>query len=84
MRVVDACAGAGGKSLHLAAIMKNKGRIVAMDVEGHNLKNLRNVLAVQELIISKQGVIESSKTIRDSKMLQTVCCWMCRAQVLAF
>jgi 16S rRNA (cytosine967-C5)-methyltransferase len=25
MRVIDACAGAGGKSLHLAAIMKNKG-----------------------------------------------------------
>lgn len=31
MKIIDYCAGAGGKSLALAAIMENKGRIVAMD-----------------------------------------------------
>jgi len=41
MRVIDACAGAGGKTLHLAALMQNKGRIIAMDTEGWKLEELK-------------------------------------------
>jgi 16S rRNA (cytosine967-C5)-methyltransferase len=41
MRVVDACAGAGGKTLHLAALMKNKGSIVALDTHSWKLDALR-------------------------------------------
>jgi 16S rRNA (cytosine967-C5)-methyltransferase len=32
MRVVDTCAGAGGKTLHMAALMENKGLLIAMDL----------------------------------------------------
>ncbi len=32
MRVVDFCAGAGGKTLAIAAAMANKGRVIALDV----------------------------------------------------
>lgn len=36
----DACAGAGGKSLHLASLMKGKGVVVATDVNEYRLKEL--------------------------------------------
>ena len=41
MRVVDACAGAGGKTLHLAALMENKGQIIALDIYANKLKELK-------------------------------------------
>jgi 16S rRNA (cytosine(967)-C(5))-methyltransferase len=40
MRVADACAGAGGKALHLAALMHNTGTIHAFDIEPGRLANL--------------------------------------------
>ncbi|MGQ0828430.1 MAG: RsmB/NOP family class I SAM-dependent RNA methyltransferase [Bacteroidota bacterium] len=41
MTVIDACAGAGGKSLHIAAMMKNAGKIISMDVEERKLVELK-------------------------------------------
>ncbi|MBS1550387.1 MAG: class I SAM-dependent methyltransferase [Bacteroidetes bacterium] len=41
MRVIDACAGAGGKTLHLAALMENKGQIVALDIHAWKLTELK-------------------------------------------
>ena len=41
MRVVDACAGAGGKTLHIASKMQNKGLIISMDIYGNKLKELK-------------------------------------------
>jgi 16S rRNA (cytosine967-C5)-methyltransferase len=39
--VVDACAGAGGKTLALAAEMRNKGRLLACDRDSRRLEELR-------------------------------------------
>ncbi|MGF1558755.1 MAG: RsmB/NOP family class I SAM-dependent RNA methyltransferase [Flavobacteriaceae bacterium] len=40
-RVVDTCAGAGGKSLHLAALMENRGQLISMDIYVSKLKELK-------------------------------------------
>lgn len=41
-RVVDACAGAGGKTLHLAALMKGTGDLMALDVDEARLATLES------------------------------------------
>jgi 16S rRNA (cytosine967-C5)-methyltransferase len=40
-RVADACAGAGGKTLALAAQLDNQGRLLALDANGKKLEELR-------------------------------------------
>lgn len=45
MRVLDLCAGGGGKTLALAAAMKNKGAIVAADTDAKRLARLAPRLA---------------------------------------
>jgi len=40
--ILDACAGSGGKATHLAAILKNKGRIVAMDRNPGKIAELKS------------------------------------------
>lgn len=64
MRVIDACAGAGGKSLHLAALMNNSGRIVAMDTEGWKLDELQKRARRAGVSNMEARLIESGKTIK--------------------
>ncbi|ALM07389.1 RNA methyltransferase [Sediminicola sp. YIK13] len=40
-RVIDTCAGAGGKTLHLAALMENKGQLIALDIYSRKLSELK-------------------------------------------
>jgi len=63
-RVVDACAGAGGKSLYLAALMQNKGRIIALDPSVPRLAELRRRARRAGVFIIEARPIESMKTIK--------------------
>ena len=64
MRVIDACAGGGGKTLHLAALMQNKGRIIALDTEQWKLDELKKRARRAGVANIEPRLIESSKTIK--------------------
>ncbi len=64
MRVVDTCAGAGGKTLHLASLMENKGQIIAMDLYESKLKQLKIRAKRNGAFNIEPRVIESTKTIK--------------------
>ncbi len=63
-RVVDTCAGAGGKTLHLASLMENKGQIIAMDIYENKLKELKRRARRAGAHNIEPRVIESTKDIK--------------------
>lgn len=67
MRVIDACAGAGGKSLHLGVEMQNKGRIIALDIHDWKLKTLKRRAKRNKLDIIETRLIGSKKVIKRLK-----------------
>ncbi len=64
MRIVDACAGAGGKSLHIASLMENKGQVVAMDIYENKLTELKRRARRNGIHNIETRVIDSSKAIK--------------------
>jgi 16S rRNA (cytosine967-C5)-methyltransferase len=67
MRVIDTCAGAGGKTLHIATLMKNKGQIIAMDLYDGKLNELKKRARRNEIFNIETRVIDSSKVIKKLK-----------------
>ncbi len=64
MRVVDACAGNGGKTLHLASLMTNKGKIIALDTASHKLEVLKKRMNRAGAVNIETRPIDSSKVIK--------------------
>ena len=64
MRVVDACAGAGGKTLHIAALMKNKGQIIALDIYEWKLAELKRRAKRAGAFNIEARFIEDNKVIK--------------------
>lgn len=64
MRVIDACAGGGGKTLHLAALMQNKGKVLALDTVDWKLDELKKRAKRAGVGNIETRVIESSKSIK--------------------
>lgn len=64
MRVIDACAGGGGKTLHISALMQNKGRIISMDVTQWKLDELKKRARRATASNIEPRLIEGTKTIK--------------------
>ncbi len=64
MRVVDTCAGAGGKTLHLASLMQNKGQLIAMDLYESKLKQLKLRAKRNGAFNIEYRIIDSTKVIK--------------------
>ena len=79
MRVIDACAGTGGKTLHLAALLKNKGRVVALDTEEWKLEALRlrarraGVSNVEVKLIDSSKAVKRQEKTADRLLLDVPC-----------
>jgi 16S rRNA (cytosine967-C5)-methyltransferase len=78
MKVIDACAGAGGKTLHIACLMQNKGSILAMDKEQKKLEELerrahRAGVRIINTSIATKEIILKNKESADRLLLDVPC-----------
>jgi 16S rRNA (cytosine967-C5)-methyltransferase len=79
MRVVDACAGEGSKTLHLAALMKNKGKIIALDTQEWRLNEIRKRAtkagadAIETRMITSSKVYKRMDGTADRLLLDVPC-----------
>lgn len=63
-RIIDACAGNGGKTLHMASLLGNKGKIVAMDTVPWKLQELKRRARRAGVTNVEIKLIDSAKTIK--------------------
>lgn len=76
--IVDACAGGGGKTLHIAALMRNEGEIHAIDVDEKRLENvrprlLRAGISIAHLHRSNDELIDSLRGKADAVLVDAPC-----------
>lgn len=78
MTVIDACAGGGGKTLHLATIMQNQGSITAIDIVEKKLENLktraqRAGTIIVNTCLATEEFIKSLANTADRLLLDVPC-----------
>ncbi|MBI1275286.1 methyltransferase domain-containing protein [bacterium] len=63
MKVIDLCAGAGGKTLAIAAAMQNKGEIIACDIDRTRLNELEKRARRAGVAIIRPHLLDETRPI---------------------
>ncbi len=78
-KVLDACAGAGGKTLQLAALMNNTGEIHAADISEAKLNILKDrarragVTNIKNIFVPDKNILESYRNYFDVVVIDAPC-----------
>lgn len=76
---IDACAGAGGKSLHLASLTNDEARIMALDTNGLKLNELRKrahrnqTESIETNCVIKSEILTTIKGNADGLLIDAPC-----------
>ena len=76
---IDACAGAGGKSLHIASLTRDKSKIMALDINESKLEELKKrvirnkVESVETKCVINPEVIKSIEANADGLLIDAPC-----------
>jgi len=63
-RIIDGCAGNGGKTLHLSNLMQNRGKIIALDLYQFKLDTLKKRARRAGSSIIETRLVDSTKVIK--------------------
>jgi 16S rRNA (cytosine(967)-C(5))-methyltransferase len=69
-RILDACAGAGGKSLHLGVLQEDRGEIIASDIEYQRLKEVPQ--RAHRSGLRTIATVQLTPNDRETELLQTL------------
>ena len=77
--VIDCCAAPGGKATHIAELMKNSGKIVAIDIHEHKIKQIKSnakrlgIKIIEPLFFDARKISEEFFNIADRVLIDAPC-----------
>ena len=80
--IIDTCSAPGGKTTHIAALMKNKGKIIAGDIHEHKLKLIKdnadrlNIDIIEPKLLDARQIGEKYPEMADKVLVDAPCSGM--------